>query len=169
MIVTDVLSPRLPPLRRRSKVVLALALLTLFAIPAYQAYNGAFSGSTSSANGAFGPNLQVTLERSEVAAGDAIQGTVSISAPDGAQLSNAVVTVYPSGVAMTPSNVVGTASLSVPASMSAGSVLRIPFSFDASALAVGTYSLNVELPAQVDKGSVHAALRTVATAGFTIR
>jgi hypothetical protein len=169
MIVTDVLSPRLPPIRRRS-VALIVALLALVAIPAYQAYYGAFGGSIGTASGAFGPRLLLTLERADIGKGEPLNGVLAISAPDGAEvIEPAVVRVYPSGVPMTIANSIATSQLDVPRTIPASGVVRVPFSLDVSSNPAGHYSLTAELAANISKGNVHATVRTVTTTEFTVR
>lgn len=166
MITTDVVTPRLPPLRGRRLALMAIALLALIAIPAYQGLSGAFGGSTRSA-GSFGPRLSVSLDRTQVTPREIIRGVLTIEAPNGLTTTTpALLSVYPGGFAMTVSNAVGTVYLDVPRSIPASGKAVVPFTLDPGSLPAGEYNLNVELRARVDVGDAHAIVTTVTTAGF---
>ncbi|MDP9224206.1 MAG: hypothetical protein M3P18_10185 [Actinomycetota bacterium] len=170
MVITDVLTPRAPNLRRRVTLSVVLAALVLLAVPIYQAYYAGSSGSTQRASGAFGVRLQLTIERHEWSTGDQVRGVLAITAPDAATLDGlAVLSVYPAGAPQTEANRVMRAELSTPSRLEASGAAAVPFVLDTSALPSGTYSVNAELGAQVDKGDVHAVGQTVTVAEFAIK
>lgn len=163
----DVLQPRIPrhPLPLAAVVLAAVALA---GIPIYQ-YLAIGSGVTEGTTTAYGPTLRLTLDRSDLTATEDLAGSVRVTAPDGASSAGPLLlSIYPAGQPQTDASRVAGLELSLPSALSPGQEVTLPFVMDLSVLPAGAYSVNVELRAQVDKGSVHSVSQTVAVADFSI-
>lgn len=169
MIVTDVLQPRVPRARRGFIGLIALFAVALIGVPIYQGASSGLGGSTEQATGAFGPRLQLTVDREVWSSGEVVGGILAVTAPDGASLQGpAVISIYPAGAPQTTANRVASVQVAVPARVPADGILRIPLTIATTGLRAGAYNANVELGAEVEKGDLHAVMKTIATAQFTI-
>ena len=170
MLVTDVVTTRRPPLPRRMLALAILAVVVLAGVPLYQAYSSASNAGSSRTSRAFAVRLQLTMDRRDWSSGDHVRGRVVITAPDGATLQGpAVIGVYPAGLPQTSANRVATSEIVTPAVLSAAESSVLSFELDTGTLTPGSYSVNVELGAQVDKGDMHATGKTVSVAEFVIK